>query len=162
MITQTRQYILEYIKKRGRVRAHNLKQELQLSGVAIHKQLKKLLQEDKIIKKGTPPYVFYSLLSKKEKRTQMGTEQIAEIITPILLKYGVKKASLFGSYARGDYDENSDIDVLIEPPSTMGLTFIDLHQSLEDALHKKVDLVSYNGISKYLKKHILANKISFL
>jgi len=89
-------------------------------------------------------------------------KQISEQIVPILLKYGVKRAALFGSYARGDYDEKSDVDILIEPPAGMGLEFIGLKLHLEDTLHKRVDLVSYNGISKYLKKYILAGQISIL
>ncbi|MDO8610783.1 MAG: nucleotidyltransferase domain-containing protein, partial [bacterium] len=43
-------------------------------------------------------------------------KQIADQIIPILLKYRVKRASLFGSYARGDFNDKSDIDILFEPP----------------------------------------------
>lgn len=80
----------------------------------------------------------------------------------VLKKYGVKKAALFGSYARGVADEKSDIDILIEPPEGMGITIVRLKRDLEDTLHKKVDLVSYNGISKYLKNYILAHQIQIL
>lgn len=83
-------------------------------------------------------------------------------IIPVLKKYGVKKAALFGSCARGVADEKSDIDILIEPPERMGMTIVRLKRDLEDTLHKKVDLVSYSGISKYLKKYILANQIQIL
>jgi predicted nucleotidyltransferase len=89
-------------------------------------------------------------------------DTITDTINAILKKYGVKKAALFGSYARGDFDKNSDIDILIEPPQHMGIEFIALKQDLEDGLHKKVDLVSYNGINKYLKKHILAHQTQLL
>lgn len=89
-------------------------------------------------------------------------KQISDQIVPILLKYGVKRAALFGSYARGDYDEKSDVDVLFEPPQGMGMGVASLHRDLEDSLKKKVDLVSYNGISKYLKKYILEGQVSIL
>lgn len=89
-------------------------------------------------------------------------KQISDQIVPILIKYGVKRAALFGSYARGDYDEKSDVDVLFEPPQGMGMGVVSLHRDLEDSLKKKVDLVSYNGISKYLKKYILEGQISIL
>lgn len=89
-------------------------------------------------------------------------ENLKGQITPILKKYGVKKASLFGSYARGDYDEKSDIDILIEPPKNMGMDFISLKLDLEDTLHTDVDLVSYNGINKYFKKYILADQLAIL
>jgi len=38
---------------------------------------------------------------------------IANLIKPIVRKYGVKEIYLFGSYARGDYTEDSDIDIMI-------------------------------------------------
>lgn len=85
-------------------------------------------------------------------------KQIVSKIIPILKKYQVNKASLFGSYARGDYDAKSDVDILFEPPEHMGLEVVLLIRDLEKKLHKKVDLVSYNGISKYLKRYILANQ----
>jgi len=89
-------------------------------------------------------------------------KQISDKIVPILLKYGVKKAALFGSYARGDYDEKSDVDILFEPPNNIGMGVVYLQRDLESSLKKKVDLVSYNGISKYLKKYILANQAEIL
>ena len=85
-------------------------------------------------------------------------QDILDKIVPILFKYNVKKASVFGSYARGTNDENSDVDLLIEPPETMGVSVVRLRRELERALNKKVDLVSYAGISRYLKKSILANQ----
>lgn len=85
-------------------------------------------------------------------------QKITDTIMPILIKYNVKKASLFGSYARGTSDEKSDVDILIEPPEEMGLSVVRLKRELEQVLSKKVDLVSFNGISRYLKDSILANQ----
>lgn len=84
--------------------------------------------------------------------------ETVKLIIPVLKKYGVKKASLFGSYARGEEDEKSDVDILFLPPEGMGMEVVRLHRDLEDKLGKKVDLVSFNGISKYLKKYILADQ----
>lgn len=89
-------------------------------------------------------------------------ENIKDTIRPILLKYGVKKASLFGSYARGSFDTKSDVDILIEPPKNMGITYIELKHELEDTLQKKVDLVSFNGVNKYLRKSILNSQSPIL
>lgn len=82
-------------------------------------------------------------------------DAIKETIIPVLEKYGVKKAALFGSYARGDFDASSDVDILIEPPQHMGLSFIRLRRELKESLDKDVDLVSYHGISPYLRENIL-------
>ncbi len=74
-------------------------------------------------------------------------KKIIEKIKPILIKYQVKKASIFGSYARGDFNpKKSDIDILFESPKDMGLEAVLLKRDLEKKLKKKVDLVSYNGI----------------
>ena len=89
-------------------------------------------------------------------------KDVTNSIIPVLQKYGVKKASLFGSYARGTADEKSDVDILIEPPEGMGMAVVRLKRDLESSLNKKVDVVSYNGISRYLKKHILAHQIQIL
>ncbi len=65
----------------------------------------------------------------------------------------VNKAYLFGSYVRGEAKEGSDVDILVELDYSqqIGLLFIQMKLDLEDLLHKEVDLVSANGLSKYLK-----------
>lgn len=83
-------------------------------------------------------------------------------ILDILKKYGVKKAGIFGSYTKGDQKKDSDIDILIKPPKGMGLGFVGLQQELEEKLGKKVDLVSYSGLSPYLKKYILSGEVKIL
>ncbi len=89
-------------------------------------------------------------------------DEIKEKVVPILRQANIKKAAIFGSYARGDFDDKSDIDILIEPPQGMGLEFVGLKIDLEDKLNRRVDLVSYNGISKYLKEYILTSQKSIL
>jgi predicted nucleotidyltransferase len=65
----------------------------------------------------------------------------------------VVKAYLFGSYVRGEGDEDSDIDILVDLDYTqkIGLRFIQMKMDLEKLLNTKVDLVSSNGLSKYIK-----------
>jgi len=65
----------------------------------------------------------------------------------------VLKAYLFGSYVRGDADNQSDIDILVDLDYTqkIGLRFIQMKIDLEKLLNAKVDLVSSNGLSKYIK-----------
>ena len=65
----------------------------------------------------------------------------------------VLKAYLFGSYVRGNADNASDIDILVDLDynQRIGLQFIQMKIDLEKLLDNKVDLVSSNGISKYIK-----------
>ena len=68
----------------------------------------------------------------------------------------VLKAYLFGSYVRGDADYQSDIDILVDLDYTqrIGLQFIQMKIDLEKLLNTKVDLVSSNGLSEYIKPFV--------
>ncbi|KYC46607.1 MAG: Nucleotidyltransferase domain protein [Candidatus Methanofastidiosum methylothiophilum] len=96
----------------------------------------------------------------KEKVTK---DKIRETIVPILRKHNVKRASLFGSIARGDYSLGSDIDILVELSEDISLfDFINLRLEIEDATNMKVDLVEYNTIKPSLKKYILKDQEAIL
>jgi len=73
----------------------------------------------------------------------------------------VKKAYVFGSYSRNDADENSDVDILVELDHTtpIGMKFFTYGDELQDLLKKKVDIVSYEGLSKYVKPFIDKDKV---
>ncbi len=89
-------------------------------------------------------------------------ERIKKIAVPILQKNKVARAGVFGSYARGKEKKESDIDILIQPPKGMGFGFAGLEIELSKKLHKKVDLVSYNGLSPYLREKILKQEVRIL
>ncbi len=67
-------------------------------------------------------------------------------------KYHVRTIGLFGSVVRDDFSATSDIDIIVDFSQPIGIEFIDLADYIEKKLHKKVDLVSKNGIKeKYYK-----------
>lgn len=77
-------------------------------------------------------------------------------LKPILKdKYKVKKIGIFGSFARKEETENSDIDILVEFSEDIGWEFIDLKNFLEKKLDRKVDLVTLEAIKPELKENIL-------
>ena len=82
------------------------------------------------------------------------------IITNYFKTKPVLKAFLFGSNARNEANENSDIDLLVELDYSekIGLQFIQMKFDLEKLLNKSVDLVSSNGISKHIKSNIDKDK----
>jgi predicted nucleotidyltransferase len=89
----------------------------------------------------------------------MTRSEIRSIIIPILKKYDIIKASLFGSIVRGEATEKSDIDILVE--FKKGRTLLDLvglKLELEDIFKKKVDVLTYNSINPRLKKYILKDQ----
>ncbi|MEO7540009.1 MAG: nucleotidyltransferase family protein [Pyrinomonadaceae bacterium] len=67
--------------------------------------------------------------------------------------FRVKALAVFGSYARNEQRHDSDVDILVEFISPVGVEFIDLGDYLERMLNLKVDLVSRNGIKpKYFER----------
>lgn len=72
----------------------------------------------------------------------------------------VLKAYLFGSFVHGNADSKSDIDILVDLDYTqrIGLQFIQMKIDLEKLLNNKVDLVSSNGMSKYIKPIVDSEK----
>jgi predicted nucleotidyltransferase len=77
------------------------------------------------------------------------TETIENAAHAVLSRYPVRKAAFFGSAARGEIRENSDVDILVEfVPGTPGLEFFGLKLDLEDALRRPVDLITYYSLGK--------------
>jgi predicted nucleotidyltransferase len=68
----------------------------------------------------------------------------------------VLKAYLFGSYVNGKANNESDIDILVDLDYSqrIGLGFVQMQIDLENILKTKVDLVSSNSLSKYIKPYI--------
>ena len=86
----------------------------------------------------------------------MKLEEIKSRIIPVLKRHDVKKASIFGSYARGEEKENSDIDILVEFNGEKSLLDLSgLKIELEETLNRKVDILTYNSLHPLLKKRIL-------
>ena len=103
------------------------------------------------------------LLSKKINKINKEIEKIKSKIIKILKKHKIKRAGLFGSYAKGEQKKNSDIDILIQPAKNTSLLDLSgLKIELEKPLGKKVDLVSYKYIHPYLKKKILESEIKII
>jgi uncharacterized protein len=73
----------------------------------------------------------------------------------------VLKAYLFGSMARNEAREESDIDILVEldHSNPIGMKFFIYQSDLEELLHKKVDLVTTEGLSSHVKPFIDKDKI---
>jgi len=90
-------------------------------------------------------------------------EQIKQSILPILRRYGVSKAALFGSVVRGQMQADSDIDILVQIDSDISLLeFVGLKLELEEALNKNVDLVEYDTIKPLLRENILKEQEAIL
>ena len=85
----------------------------------------------------------------------MDKKEIKLKITPVLLKYGVKRAAIFGSVSRGEERPDSDIDIMVLISRSIGVyEFMKLKFDLEETLGRKVDLVSERSVNKYIAPYI--------
>lgn len=69
-------------------------------------------------------------------------------------KFGVRNIGIFGSYARGEEKETSDVDVLVEFEEPTFRNFMGLVFFLEDIFGREVDLVTTKGLSPYIRPHV--------
>ena len=83
-----------------------------------------------------------------------------EDILHLARQHGVRQVSLFGSVAKGQATESSDVDLLVQMEE--GRTLFDLiafKLDVEALLGRKVDVVSREGLSPYLSEYILAEEM---
>lgn len=93
----------------------------------------------------------------------MAIEKIKDKILPVLKKYGVRRASLFGSTVKGIATVDSDVDILVEVERSMSLLdFAGLKLELEEVLGRKVDLGEYDAIKPIIKDLILSEQVVIL
>lgn len=79
------------------------------------------------------------------------TQVIFKKIVSILKGHGAKKIAIFGSYARGDVNPESDLDILVEFSERKSLLeIVGIEQELSEVLGIKVDLLTEKSISPYL------------
>lgn len=103
----------------------------------------------------------YSLIDNDINPRVLTIKQIKERILPVLANHGINEVYLYGSYARGEAKNTSDIDIYCEPGDIK--TFIDqgfLEEELEEALGKKVDLLFIGTtLNDFFKEQLEGDKI---
>lgn len=93
----------------------------------------------------------------------VAVDDIRRVAAPILKKAGIRRAGLFGSVARGDARDDSDVDILIEHSQPYGLfELVHIKHLLEEALNRKVDVLDYRAIKPRMRSSIMTDEISIL
>lgn len=77
-----------------------------------------------------------------------------EKIIEICKRNDISFCAVFGSFARGDANENSDIDLLVRFSKPKGWDWVNAALEIEDALGRKVDLATENSLSPYIKENV--------
>ena len=78
-------------------------------------------------------------------------EKIAEICR----RNDISFCALFGSFARGEGDSESDIDLLVRFSRPKGYNWLNAAIEIEDELGKKVDLVTEKGLNPYVRDYVM-------
>lgn len=85
-------------------------------------------------------------------------DEIQKIVSQVAIKHGLNKVYLFGSYAKGSADEDSDVDLCIDASNIKGLFALgSVYSDLEDALGKKLDLITLKSLSYNNDKNFVNN-----
>jgi len=88
-------------------------------------------------------------------------KQKRDEIISIVRRNGGREVRIFGSLVRGDSRNDSDVDFLIElEPGRSLLDIIAIKQDLEELLQRKVDVVTENAVSPYIRAEVLGQAIS--
>ena len=101
------------------------------------------------------------LIKKDINPSILTIKQIKERIKPIIEKYNIKEVCLFGSYARGEANRNSDVDIYCESGNADTLIKLSvLKREIKEALQKDVDIVTFDStIDSFFKEQLDKDKI---
>jgi len=90
----------------------------------------------------------------------MTTEQITQQIAEYFKTQPVLKAWLFGSFARGEQTEDSDVDILVvlDNAQPVGLKFFGMYEDLKELLGRSVDLVVDRSLASFARESVERDK----
>jgi len=88
---------------------------------------------------------------------------IRDQVVPILRDRGIVRAGIFGSYAKGEEEPGSDLDLLVElPPGSTLFDLVGLQLDLADRLGIEVDAHTYRSLHPLLRDRILGEEVRIL
>lgn len=76
-------------------------------------------------------------------------------MSPVFEKYGITYAAIFGSFARGEAKETSDIDLMVRLGKPMGMIdYMKFINSLESVTKRKVDVLTEKSLNKHIAPYV--------
>lgn len=89
--------------------------------------------------------------------------EVEDKIVPVLKRYKVRRAGVFGSLTRGQLKPSSDVDILVEMPKQASLLDLSgLKIELEETTGREVDIIEYEAIKPAIKERVLAEQVYIL
>jgi predicted nucleotidyltransferase len=90
-------------------------------------------------------------------------EKYQQLILPVLKRYFIKRAAIFGSAAKGNMNADSDVDLLIEADKDFTIfKMLRLEEEISELIKRKVDLVEYSALKPSIRKEVLLSSITIL
>jgi predicted nucleotidyltransferase len=90
-------------------------------------------------------------------------EELKSKIIPVLQQHDVIHAAIFGSFARGEEREDSDLDILVEFGEGKSLLdLVGLKLELEEFLGRKIDVVTYNALHPEIREKVLEEQVAII
>lgn len=101
------------------------------------------------------------LIKKDKNNNILSISMIKKTVKPILNKYGITDINLFGSYARGEANNDSDVDIYCDRGNIKNLIEQGkMEDELQKALNKEVDVIfSSSNIDSFFKEQIMEDMI---
>lgn len=100
---------------------------------------------------------------KVKQAVRMSLEEVKQRVIPVLKQHDVVHAAIFGSFARGESEEESDFDSLVEFGSEKSLLdLVALQLELEEALRREVDVLTYRALHPRIKERVLKEQVIIL
>lgn len=94
---------------------------------------------------------------------RMSLEEIKHKVITVLKRHDVAHASIFGSFARGEVEEDSDLDILIEFNGEKSLLdLVALKLELEESLKRSVDVLTYKSIHPAIRERVLKEQVTII
>ncbi|MBN1339875.1 MAG: nucleotidyltransferase family protein [Bacteroidales bacterium] len=87
-------------------------------------------------------------------------KKLKELKPNLYKEYSVKEIGLFGSFSDETFNDQSDIDLLVELEKPIGWKFFTLEIYLEKIFNRKIDLVTKNGLKEQIREKIL-NQVKY-
>lgn len=104
-------------------------------------------------------YIENMIIKSLEDPQCLTRETIEYYVISLAEEYGARKVSLFGSFARGEETEESDIDILLDKGAIKGMKVLEFQDKLAEQLGRKVDIVTTEGASKRFLDKILKDEV---
>jgi predicted nucleotidyltransferase len=100
---------------------------------------------------------------KVEETMRMSREQVKQRVIPVLKRHDVAHAAIFGSFAREEAGEESDLDILVEFGSEKSLLdLVTLQLELEEVLRREVDVLTFRALHPRIRERVLKEQVMLL